>query len=416
MRLIYDFLVHISELLLHLIAPFHSKTALFVRGRKTVFDDLKRNLSSKDRVLWFHCASLGEFEQGRPLIEAVRKEWPNHKLVLTFFSPSGYEVRKKYPHADLVCYLPLDTRSKVRVFLELVQPSLAVFVKYEFWPNLLWSLKKRGIPTLLVSGIFRKEQVFFKKRGKWMRAMLRAFSHFFVQDVPSKNLLNSLGFDNVTCSGDTRFDRVYSLLNQNNALPFVTDFKQGAYVLVAGSTWKKDENLLVAYINQKATTDEKFIIAPHDIKPDSIRALKTSLSKKTVLYSEKEGNVLSDFQVLVLDTVGILTKVYSEASVAYVGGGFTKSGVHNVLEPSVFGIPVVIGPNHQKHREVGDLIDCEACISIADLEGLTKTLVDLRSHAELRKEKGKKALNYIHSNRGATDQILTYIRETLKDA
>ena len=414
MLFIYNFLLFVSQIILKIAAPFHKKTGLFVAGRANVFADLQQALDPKDHVVWFHCASLGEFEQGRPLIEAVRKDQPTYKVVLTFFSPSGYEVRKDYPHADVVCYLPLDTQANVRRFLDLVHPTLAVFVKYEFWPNMLLALKKRKTTTLLVSGIFRKEHYFFKRFGKGMRNLLQSFTHFFVQDSNSLQLLRGIGLTNATHSGDTRFDRVYDILNQDNSLPYVTAFKEDCYTLVAGSTWKEDEDLLVEYINQTATAQEKFIIAPHNIKEEDILALKASIAKKTVLYSEKEGISLKDCQVFIIDTVGILTKIYSVADVAYVGGGFTKSGVHNILEPSVFGIPVVIGPNFVKFKEATDLIARDACSTVGTSECFSRVLLDFKNDADLRREKGEKAFHYINESKGASQKILAYMSSVLK--
>jgi len=394
---------------LKVIALFHKKIGLFVNGRKDVFELLENSISKNDKVAWFHCASLGEFEQGRPVMEGLKKTDPEYKIVLTFFSPSGYEVRKDYEHADVISYLPIDSVSNAKRFLKTIHPSLAVFVKYEFWPNLLRELKKQEIPTLLVSGIFREKQVFFKSYGKWMRNLLKTFTHFFVQNDNSLQLLNSIGFSNVTRNGDTRFDRVHAILKRDNHLNFIEEFKEECYTLVAGSTWKEDEDLLVAYINKHAKEKEKFIIAPHNIKPESIAQLKGSLKKKTVVYSEREGKKLENFQVFIIDTIGILTKIYSSADVAYVGGGYTKSGIHNVLEPATFGIPIVIGPNYKKFREAADLISLTACTSITTEVEFIQTLESLRETSELRKKQGAASLQYIKASLGASENILQYI-------
>jgi len=379
-------------------------------GRATTYSKLKSIISENDKVLWMHCASLGEFEQGRPILEKLKSQYPNHKLVLTFFSPSGYEVRKNYEAVDVVCYLPLDSQKKAKQFLNLVHPELAIFVKYEFWPNLLRELQNRKIKTILVSGIFRKEQAFFKWYGSWMRKSLMAFSHFFVQDQNSEKLLNSINFHNVTVSGDTRFDRVFEITKQNNQLDFIAAFINNVYTLVAGSTWKEDEDLLVHYINNHASEDEKFIIAPHNINEKEIESLMKSISKKAVLFSEKEREDLKGFQVLIVDTIGILTKIYSYASIAYVGGGYTKSGIHNVLEPATFGVPIVMGPNYQKFNEACELVENEACFVVDNSQKLSVLLKEFFHENQKRKKAGSNALNYVINKTGATSKILNYLK------
>ncbi|MGY0407702.1 MAG: 3-deoxy-D-manno-octulosonic acid transferase, partial [Polaribacter sp.] len=342
MKFLYSFAIFLTSLLLPIVAIFNKKIKLFVAGRKETFSKIDK--LKKAKTIWFHAASLGEFEQARPIIEALQKNYKSYKILVTFFSPSGYEIRKNYNLADVICYLPIDSKSNASKFIATVNPKLAVFIKYEFWPNLLNELKKKEIPTILVSGILREKQLFFKRYGKFMRKSLEAFYHFFVQDANSKKLLNSIDFKNVTVAGDTRFDRVSTILEQDNSLDFITDFKNNQYTIVAGSTWKEDEELLVHYINNEASEDEKFIIAPHNIKQESILELQKSIHKKTILYSEKPFNgssrdiSLREYQVFIMDTIGILTKIYAVADVAYVGGGL-KTGLHNILEPATFGIP-----------------------------------------------------------------------------
>ncbi|WP_457609590.1 3-deoxy-D-manno-octulosonic acid transferase [Lutibacter sp.] len=411
MYFLYNILIFITRFFLQIIALFNKKIKLFVDGRKITFSKLKKNISKNDEVIWFHCASLGEFEQGRPIIEKLKKENPTKKLVLTFFSPSGYEVRKNYEVADVVCYLPLDTQSNAKKFLDIVHPTLVVFVKYEFWPNILKELKKREIKTILVSGIFRKNQAFFKWYGGWMRKILQVFNHFFVQDEYSEKLLKSIGFSNVTVSGDTRFDRVFEITKQNNELQFIKQFKNNTYTLVAGSTWKEDEKILVEYINNSASEKEKFIIAPHNINTKDIEELKASISKKVILFSNKNGEKFQGFQVFIIDTVGILTKIYSYADIAYVGGGFTKTGVHNVLEPATFGVPILIGPNYHKFNEAIELVKIDACFSVNNSKKLSVLLKKLFQSEERREEAGNKALNYVIEKTGATTKILYYIRK-----
>lgn len=413
MNFLYNITAHLAFFILRITALFNPKIKLFIRGRRTVFSKLSE-LSDNDKVIWFHTASLGEFEQARPIIEKVKTSYKTHKIVLTFFSPSGYEIQKEYPLADIVCYLPFDTRSNVRKFVNKLKPELAVFVKYEFWPNLLNALKKQSIPTILVSGIFRKKQLFFKSYGKWFRNSLQAINHFFVQNGESKTLLESIRFNNVTVSGDTRFDRVFEILQQDNRLAFVDTFKNGQYTVVAGSTWKEDEELLVHYINTKATQDEKFIIAPHAIHKRSIQKLKASINKDAVLFSEKEGKNLSDFQVFIVDTIGLLTKIYAYADVAYVGGGLA-TGLHNILEPATYGIPIVIGNKFEKFKEAVDLVAVKGVISIRNQSEFLAIFIKLKSEEKYRKKTGATNKKYILQNKGATDTIMNYINEKLNN-
>jgi len=410
MTFLYNIIVLIVSFILKIIALFNQKIALFINGRKETWKKIKEGISEKDKVIWMHCASLGEFEQGRPILEKLKELHPTKKIVLTFFSPSGYEVRKNYELADVVCYLPLDSKKNVQKFLDMLNPVLVLFVKYEFWPNYLNELKKREIKTFLISGIFRKNQLFFKWYGGYLKKALNAFTHFFVQDETSNQLLKSINFNNITVSGDTRFDRVFEITQQNNHLQFIQEFVNNSYTVVAGSTWKDDEDLLVNYINTKASKNEKFIIAPHNINSDAIKELKTSIHKKVVMFSEKERQNIAEFQVFIVDTIGILTKIYSYANVAYVGGGFTKSGVHNVLEPATFGIPIVIGPNYFKFNEAKDLIKNEACFVVDNSQKLSVLLNEFFQQKTKREQAGKNALNYVKNKTGATAKILNYLQ------
>lgn len=413
MNVLYNCIVLITTFFLSIVALFNKKIKLFVDGRAVTYDKLSV-FTSDDKVVWFHAASLGEFEQGRPIIEGLRQELPSHKILLTFFSPSGYEIRKDYEFADVVCYLPMDSNRKVRRFLDTVNPTMAIFIKYEFWPNYLKGLAQRNIPTLLVSGIFRENQIFFKPVGGFMRKALKAFDHFFVQDQTSKDLLNSIHYNNVSVSGDTRFDRVYEILQQDNQLDFISEFKNNTYTVVAGSTWKEGEDLLVNYINNSASEDEKFIIAPHNMNTNDIVALKTSISKNTVLFSEKEGKTLSDFDVFIVDTIGVLTKIYSVADAAYVGGGLTKNGVHNILEPATFGVPIVIGPVYKKYKEVVDLVALEGCKVIANQKEFSSIFTKLKEDESYRKQLSQINQHFIKDNIGATKATMSYINNQLK--
>ena len=410
MKLVYQFAIFLAPIFLPLIALFSKKIKLFVAGRKETF--FKLSALKNEKTIWFHAASLGEFEQARPIIEALKKQYKHYKILVTFFSPSGYEVRKNYNLADVVCYLPLDSKANAQKFIQEVKPVIAIFIKYEFWPNLLNELKKKEIKTLLVAGILRENQLFFKSYGGFMKNSLAAFHHFFVQDDTSKELLSSINYTNVTVAGDTRFDRVSEILKQNNSLDFINEFKDNTYTIVAGSTWKEDEELLVDYINTKATEDEKFIIAPHNIKPAAILELKKSIHKKTVLYSKKEGENLSNNQVFIIDTIGVLTKIYAAADLAYVGGGL-KTGLHNILEPATFGIPVVIGNKYDKFKEAVDLVKIGGCISIKNQQEFTAALVHLKQDVSFRKLTGVINKKYIEHHLGATKLIINYLKTHL---
>ncbi|WP_324217769.1 3-deoxy-D-manno-octulosonic acid transferase [Flavobacterium sp.] len=408
MFFLYNLMVIFASQILKLLALFSPKMKLFVDGRKTIFTTLTEKIKSSDQTIWFHAASLGEYEQGLPVIEKIKERFPNHKIVLTFFSPSGFEVRKHNTVADVTVYLPLDTKRNAHKFVEIVHPEMAFFIKYEYWPNYLNELKKGQIPTYLISGIFRENQLFFKWYGGFYRKALNTFSHFFVQNSKSKELLLQLGKTNVTVSGDTRFDRVAAILEKNNTLDFIADFKNDTLTIVVGSSWPKDENLLIDFINS-TPHKVKFIIAPHNIKTEQIQQLKNSITKKTVLFSEKENENLSDFDVFIIDTVGILTKIYSYADIAYVGGGFGNPGVHNILEPATFGVPIVIGPNFSHFAEAMALVNMEGCISISNQKELNETFENLIQNEDIRYEKGHVCSTFVQMNKNATTTILKHI-------
>jgi 3-deoxy-D-manno-octulosonic-acid transferase len=415
MSFIYNFILLFASQLLKILALFSPKLNLFVQGRKSVFEILKNNIQEFDKTIWFHAASLGEYEQGLPVIEKVKQKYPNHKIIITFFSPSGYEVRKNNTLADVTVYLPLDTISNAKQFLKVVHPEMVFFIKYEFWPNYLKQLKNQNINTYLISGIFRENQAFFKWYGGFYRKALHTFNYFFVQNESSKALLKSIGFTNVKVSGDTRFDRVVSILERDNTLDFIEQFINNKTTIVIGSSWPKDEELLVNYIN-KSSDDVKFIIAPHNINHNQILNLKTQISKKTILFSEKEEMLkqvqqdkLADFQVFIIDTIGILTKIYSYADIAYVGGGFGNPGVHNVLEPATFGIPIVMGPNYSHFAEAIALVGLEGCVAVKNESELNDAFNLLLQNEEERLEKGHICSTFVQMNKGATEQILNNI-------
>ncbi|WP_439554373.1 3-deoxy-D-manno-octulosonic acid transferase [Flavobacterium macrobrachii] len=409
MLFLYSIVTQIVQFSLPLFGFFSPKMKLFVNGRKTVFETLEQKINSSDKTIWFHAASLGEYEQGLPVMEKIKAKFPNHKIVVTFFSPSGYEVRKNNTIADATVYLPLDTKSNAKKFLKLVHPEMVFFIKYEFWPNYLNELKKTNVTTYLISGIFRENQAFFKWYGGFYRKALKTFDYFFVQNESSKKLLQSLGFQNVKISGDTRFDRVVAILERDNSLDFIANFKDNKTTIVIGSSWPKDEELLINYINQ-SSEEIKFIIAPHNIKEEQISNLKSQITKKTVLFSEKNNLDLSNFNIFIIDTIGILTKIYSYADIAYVGGGFGNPGVHNLLEPATFGIPIIVGPNYSHFAEATALVHQEGCISINIQNELNEAFDNLISNEDIRHEKGHICETFVQMNKGATEVILKHLQ------
>jgi len=408
MFFLYNLLVIFAGFVLKIISFFSPKMKLFVDGRQNVYSVLESKLNANDKTIWFHAASLGEYEQGLPVMEKVKTAYPNHKIVLTFFSPSGYEVRKNNTVADVTVYLPLDTKKNAARFIKLIQPELVFFIKYEYWPNYLDELKNQNIKTYLISGIFRKNQLFFKWYGGFYRKALDTFDYFFVQNSNSKELLLQLGKTNVAVSGDTRFDRVAAILEKDNSLNYISEFKNNTLTIVVGSSWPKDESLLVDYINQ-TKQNIKFIIAPHNIKTEQIRELKNSISKRTVLFSEKENKNLADYDIFIIDTIGILTKIYSQADIAYVGGGFGNPGVHNILEPATFGVPIIIGPNYSHFAEATALVNIEGCISISNQNELNEAFENLIQNEDIRNEKGHICSTFVQMNKGATNVIAKYL-------
>jgi len=411
LRLLYNILINIAWLGLKVVALFNAKIELFVQGRKQTFSILEKQLSSTDKTIWMHVASLGEFEQGLPILERLRTEHPEHRLVLSFFSPSGYEVKKNTSVADVVIYLPMDSNYKAKRFLELVNPELAIFVKYEVWPNYLHHLQKRNIPTLLISAIFSERQIYFKPFGGFMRKSLGKFDHYFVQDENSKKLLESIEIKNSTISGDTRLDRVSEILKQNNQLDFMDRFKNNQLCLVAGSTWPEDEQILINYINN---TNEKVkvVIAPHEIRPAHIAKITSALNKKTLCYSDLGDQNLKEIEVLIIDTIGLLTKIYSYANIAYVGGGFA-TGLHNTMEPAVFGIPIIIGPQFLGFKEVEDLIKEGGIMPISNQDSFNNLMGELLNNPISIRNIGDINANYINSNRGAADLIMKHISKIM---
>ena len=389
----------------------NSKLSLFVKGRKETISLIKQSISKYDSVIWIHAASLGEYEQGLPVIEQLKIHHPTHKIVITFFSPSGYEVKKNSKIADVICYLPMDTKRKVKSFLTAAHPDIAIFIKYEIWPNYLNALKKADTPTFLISALFKENQTYFKWYGGFMRSALNDFSHFFVQNEKSKSLLNSVGYTNATIAGDTRFDRVSEIVERNNELNFMKRFKNDQFCFVAGSTWAEDEKIIIEYINNN-TRPIKFVIAPHTIKDNHIQEIIQSINKKVVRYTDLEHNSLEDSEVLIIDTIGLLTKIYSYADIAYVGGGFA-TGLHNTLEPAVFGIPVIIGPQFKGFAEAEELVQLGGVISVknnSEFQELTDKCFDGDDYSS---KIGQINTDYIKEKAGATERIISELNSVL---
>lgn len=409
MSIIYNIGIHLTAFVLRVVSPFNKKIRQGVVGRNQSFKTLAACLQEPSQTIWFHCASLGEYEQGLPVFSELRKRYTTHTIVLSFFSPSGYEIRKNTLVADVVVYLPLDTPRNAKKFLSIVKPELTVFVKYDIWPNYLLEIKARDLKAILISAAFRNEQLFFKPVGTHLRKALFAFDHIFTQNKNSKVLLNSIGYKEVTVSGDTRFDRVTSQLNTDNSLGFIDSFKDNKTCVVAGSTWPEDDLLFINFINSEASKDTKFIIAPHNIKAQQIKNIKNKINAEVLLFSEKENKQVSRAKVFIIDTIGILSKIYHYADIAYVGGGLGNSGLHNILEPAVFGTPIIIGQHHQKFPEAQAMIDRGGVFDISTEKEFHHILNMMLTNPDKRQLSGHQNSQYIKSQVGSVTQILRYL-------
>lgn len=403
----YNLAIFLYALGVRLISPFHKKAKLMVRGHAGTYRILRQKINPKAHYVWIHVASLGEFEQARPLIEAIKGEHPQFKILLTFFSPSGYEVRKDYPLADAVCYLPFDKMRNVRKFLDLAKPTLAIFVKYEFWYNYVHELWARKTPVYLVSAIFRPDQLFFKKYSGSYGTIVRYYTEIFVQDENSKKLLLRHGIKNVIVTGDTRIDRVIEIRRKAKELPLIQSFTQDApMILVAGSTWEHDENIILDYFN--AHDELKLVIAPHEIHEAHLFEIEQKLKRPFLRYSKADADSVQHADCLIMDCFGLLSSVYRYGSAAYVGGGF-GAGIHNLPEAAVYGIPVIFGPNHVKFREASGLIKAGGGFSIGDKEDFDNLMSDFTHSPQLRVSAGENAKKYISNDAGATRKTLDEI-------
>ncbi|MDD7075010.1 MAG: glycosyltransferase N-terminal domain-containing protein [Prevotella sp.] len=412
--MLYNFAIYFYLLGVAIASLFNEKVRKMWRGERAAFDVLKQKVDPEAKYVWFHAASLGEFEQGRPIMERLRSEHPEYKILLTFFSPSGYEVRKNYEGADIICYLPLDTPINAIRFLRLVRPVMAFFIKYEFWYNYLHILKYRKVPTYSVSSIFRPEQVFFKWYAKKYAGVLRCITHFFVQNEQSRELLEKIGITEVTISGDTRFDRVLQIKEQSKRLPLVEAFKnkkqtvEEAYkqeykVFVAGSSWPPDEDIFIRFFNEHP--EWKLIIAPHVIGNDHLQQIMSKLNRKTVRYTEATPETAAEAQCMIIDCFGLLSSIYHYGEVAYVGGGFGV-GIHNVLEAAVWNVPVFFGPNNKRFQEAQQLLASGGAVEITDYNSFDSAMTRFMNDEKWLKECGSKAGEYVKSKAGATDIVL----------
>jgi len=403
----YVFVIRIASLL------GNPKASLWITGRKNWKEKIKTFKKRDDKTFWFHCSSLGEFEQGRPLIEEFRKHFPSSNIILSFYSPSGYEIRKNYEYADLVCYLPSDTKKNATYFIDTLKPDQAFFIKYDYWYHFLSVLHEKNIPSFIVSGIFRKQQSFFKWYGTFSRKMLGCVKHFFVQDINSGTLLQSLGLFNFTISGDTRFDRVVKNVSAANRSEIIESFKGNSYLLVCGSTWPADEQIICEALMHLDKENLKLIIAPHEISDQRVQQIINTISKylpeiKVVVYSNKDSDTIEDAKILILDTMGQLASVYGYGSFAYVGGGFNK-GIHNTLEPAAFALPLIFGPEHSKFREANELIREGAAFVVRTDTELALILDTFSKQKNFIKGAGKAASEYVQKNTGATQKIMDFL-------
>ncbi len=400
--LIYNIIINIYAFLIRFAALWIPKAKLWSDGRANIFERMAKSIPTSERIVWIHVASLGEFEQGRPLIEKIRKEQPEYKILLTFFSPSGYELRKNYEGADYIFYLPIDTPRNAKRFLDIAHPEIAIFVKYEFWLNMLFELRARKIKTYIVSAIFREKSVFFRSYGIYWRRALESFNTLFVQNQESKDLLSTIGIERVIVAGDTRFDRVASIASNNKKNDIIERFKGDTQLFIAGSTWPADEQILIPLIENN--TGIKFVIAPHEIEDSRVEALTAKLNGAIRYTSIEQSSEIEGKQIIILDTMGQLSSIYNYATWAYIGGGFGV-GIHNTLEASTFGLPMAFGPNYERFKEAHDMVELGASRSINNIEELEEWFAPLRDNREHLEKISEITRGYTHKNIGASQRI-----------
>lgn len=418
LHLLYNFLIHAYSFIISIIAPFNSKAKFWVEGRKDIFERLgSASLTNRGSasLAWFHCASLGEFEQGRPVIEAFRLKYPSYKILVTFFSPSGYEIRKNYTGADFICYLPTDTPQNAQKFIEILKPSIVFFVKYEFWRNYLTELEKQHIPVISFSAIFRPNQLFFKSYGGFYREILTKFKHVLVQNQESFDLLKSIDIQQITLAGDTRFDRVKQIVDAKKDIPIAERFKANRQILMVGSAWQTDMEVLIPLMNLlKNDSNLTFVIAPHEIHREEIIAWQKQIESKSICFSEvKNDTKLIDYQVLIIDNIGMLSSLYQYADFAFIGGSFDK-GLHNILEAATFGMPIFFGNKaYHKFQEAVDLVNLGGAYAVESTDDLGEMLNDLRLDKVKKKKTDKISQNYVLQNIGATEKVMYLVESIL---
>lgn len=403
----YQILINIAQPLVKAIGLFSPKIKKGVEGRNHTFDILKTANIKDQKNLWFHCASLGEYEQGLPVFTALKNKFPNHNLVLTFFSPSGYEIRKSNPITSIVCYLPLDTKSNAKAFIDIVKPELSVFVKYDIWPNYVNEIHKNNLKVILISALFRSNQIYFKSYGKIMTNTIKKFSHIFTQNQKSIDLLKKINCSSFSISGDTRFDRVSNQLLTNNTLDFIETFKDQKLCVVFGSSWKEDAELFIDFINKYP--HYKYIIAPHNISKSECGFLSDHISCKTIFYSNYKESELKTANCFVVDTIGLLSKIYSYADISYVGGGMGNSGLHNILESAAFGSPIIIGKNYKNFPEAESLIKMKGVYAVENKSEFESIILKFTEDKKFRELTSDITKNYIMNNKGATQHIIDVV-------
>lgn len=403
MNILYNFGIYTYKQLVNIASFRNLKARKMKQGHKEIFHYLAQNADPEGGYIWIHASSLGEFEQGRPIIEAIKAHYPEQKIAITFFSPSGYEVRKNYSKADLICYLPFDLPNNVNRFLNILKPKQAIFIKYEFWGNYLNALAKRNIPTYIISAIFRPSQIFFRSYGGYFRKILQNFEHLYVQDENSKKLLKDIGITKVSVTGDTRFDRVLEIRSQAKELPLIEQFSKEKFTLIAGSSWPKDEEIFIDYFNRHS--EMKLIIAPHEIHEEHIQFILSRLNRTTIRYTQADEKNIQKADCIIIDCFGLLSSIYRYGQVAYVGGGF-GAGIHNVPEAAVYSIPVIFGPNHKKFKEAKELIIAGGGFSISKSEDFKLVMDRLLKNKEFLSKAGITAGQYIQNNSGASKKIL----------
>jgi 3-deoxy-D-manno-octulosonic-acid transferase len=414
MKFLYSLGIRLYGFAVLIASLFNDKAKKWREGRRDIFIELEKAFEgNQSPVIWFHCASLGEFEQGRPVIESFKQKFPNYKILLTFFSPSGYEVRKNYTGADYVFYLPLDTYSNASKFIDIVNPKVAVFVKYEFWYNYINELKRKNIPLYLISAKFRADQYFFKWYGGWFRKQLSVYRKIFLQDADSEKLLKGIAANNIVLAGDTRFDRVIDIAQQAKTDAVIETFKGNSKLWICGSTWEEDERIILGVYNQLANGGGKLklLVVPHEIGEKHIKQVSEQFNAKK--YSEVKAEQVKDENVLIVDKMGMLSSLYKYADIAYIGGGFGKN-IHNLPEATVFAVPVLFGPNHHKFTEAIDLIKLQGGFAINSENELLEKMKQLLKDADYCKKVGANAKAYIYNGSGATGKIITELEKVAK--